>query len=224
MSGPAHNNNGAEHIIGAMLEAAAIVNRFRSGAGRTGVLITLVSVTFQLAPAGLRQLLRFQRDFAEQSEFWRILTGHWVHLGWTHLAMNVIALWLILAVFPRPRFGWEMAWVFCALGCTAGLMIFEPAVGWYVGLSGSLHGLAVVGLVASGFSRVNIAALILIAAKLIFEQWAGGSSVSAGLIGGPVAVDAHLWGAAAGVIWAGLIHSQRQPPRYNSSNQQGKSA
>jgi len=93
-----------------------------------------------------------------------------------------------------------------------GLWFLDPALSWYVGLSGLLHGLFAAGLL----SRLRAApaeSLVLgglLAAKLLVEQIAGplpGSETSAG---GAVVVNAHLYGTAGGIAAAlGLRASVR---------------
>jgi hypothetical protein len=84
----------------------------------------------------------------------------------------------------------------------------DSGLGWYVGMSGLLHALLVAGIVtrfpvAKGES---LALAALIAGKIAWEQLAGplpGSEISAG---GAVVVNAHLYGAIAGILAAGVLH------------------
>ena len=51
---------------------------------------------------------------------------------------------------------------------------------------------------------------IVVVAKLAHEQWAGGETATAQLIDGNVIVDAHLYGAIAGLAWGLLRHVLRR--------------
>jgi hypothetical protein len=79
---------------------------------------------------------------------------------------------------------------------------------WYVGFSGVLHGALAAGAVAWHRRESALLAWALtavLAGKLIWEQAVGALPLSGDL---PVVVDAHLYGAAGGllaalVIWIG---------------------
>jgi rhomboid family GlyGly-CTERM serine protease len=151
-------------------------------------------------------LWRYLRAAVAAGEIWRLLTAHFVHLGWTHLAMNALG-WVLLAGLFGPRLP-PLGWV----GVTAASMVaiglglwLSPGIEWYVGLSGVLHGWLAAGAVASvvaGERRSGLAWAALLAGKLAFEQLAGPLPGSAEAAGGPVLVDVHLWGAAGGGLAA----------------------
>ena len=126
-----------------------------------------------------------------------------MHLGWAHLAMNLAGLaiiWLILAR-QLPLWQWWMTVLVCAVGVNLGLLAFSPTVGWYVGLSGILHGLIAAGALAGLKRQPSLFLLLLgLIAKLAWEQSTGQDPGTAQLIGGAVIVDAHLYGALAGVV------------------------
>ena len=75
---------------------------------------------------------------------------------------------------------------------------------------GALHGLLVCGLVAAWREAPveNVVVLVLIAAKLAFEQVAGPLPGSESAAGGSVVVNAHLYGALAGAV-LGIGHRIR---------------
>ena len=82
-----------------------------------------------------------------------------------------------------------------------------PSLDWYVGLSGVLHGLLVAGLIGSIRQR-RAESLVLgavIAAKLGWEMLVGPMPGSAEAAGGAVIVEAHLYGAAGGLIGGALL-------------------
>lgn len=167
---------------------------------------TLAVLCLALALAGpvMTGLLRFSRSAIFQGEWWRLLTGHLVHLSWNHVLMNVAGLILIWILFGRyfsTRF-WIIVATINALGISAALLIFNPEVSWYVGLSGVLHGLFVIGLlenIRKGY-RLEILLLIGFIAKLAWEQSAGPTPGSEAMAGGHVLVDAHLYGAIVGAL------------------------
>ncbi len=160
-----------------------------------------------------RQLLRYERGAILQGEAWRLLTAHLVHLGPSHLLLNLAGLGLVqLLVGPYlPPRAWWAALLLAGLAVSGGLLLLDPGLRWYVGLSGALHGLLAAGalaaLLAGGAPWEGGLLLALLAAKLAWEQLAGPLPGSEAAAGGPVVVDAHLYGALGGLpagLWAGL--------------------
>jgi rhomboid family GlyGly-CTERM serine protease len=151
-----------------------------------------------------RAWLRLERDGLGEGQLWRLLSGHLVHLGWRHLALNLAGLVLMWALFAR-EYGWGRWLVILATSAAAvdaGLYWRVPDLRWYVGLSGVLHGVLAAGALA--YCRRGEAAgwvvLVFLAAKLIWEQWAGALPASEAAAGGAVIVDAHLFGALGAVV------------------------
>lgn len=171
-------------------------------------LCALVSVLVGLS-AKAQALFRYERTAIEAGEMWRLVTGHFAHLGWAHLGLNLAALalvWLLVG-HAFSRAAWLVVMLMTMLGVSAGLWFLEPGLDWYVGLSGVLHGLWVAGALALlGKQREAIPMLILAAAKLVWEQWAGPLPGSSRAVGGFVIVDAHLYGALSGAAaWAAVL-------------------
>jgi rhomboid family GlyGly-CTERM serine protease len=166
----------------------------------------LIAAVFALQFAGgeAQQLLRYERDSVLNGQVWRLLTAHLVHLGWSHLLLNTAGLIFLLSGFgPSPRHLSVKLFVI-ALAVSSALLIFEPALDWYVGLSGLLHGLAVL-LAFQLWTADRFIAMALcggVAAKVFWEQVAGSDADLALQIGGEVIVDAHLYGLLAGVACA----------------------
>jgi len=153
--------------------------------------------------------LRYDREAILAGEWWRLVTAHLCHLGWSHLAMNLAGLALIWALFHRffTTGGWLAVTLVSALAVGLGLLAFNPEIQWYVGLSGVLHGLFLAGLLASLFAgyRLEWLLFLLVVAKLAWEQRYGALPGSADLAGGAVVVDAHFYGALAGSATALLL-------------------
>lgn len=168
--------------------------------------ITLLSVMLQWI--GGPEWLRLERD-PVWDEPWRLLGAHFVHLGWTHLGLNLaglLLLWLLFGDTLRPL-RWSAGVTILALGVSLGLLCCSPAVGWYVGFSGVLHGLFAAGAVANLRHQTLLALSVLGAlfVKVVFEQMGKGDPVTAGLIGGAVIVDAHLYGVLLGLGYGSVL-------------------
>jgi rhomboid family GlyGly-CTERM serine protease len=168
-----------------------------------GLLLAALLVAVAGEPAG--RVLRYERDAVLAGQAWRLLTAHLVHLGWVHLALNAAGGALIVALLGRTHrpAQWLALALVSSLGVSAGLLLGSPHVAWYVGLSGVLHGVVAAGAAALAAARVRAGPLILLvlAAKLAWEQVADGAGIDR-LLGGTVIVDAHLYGALAGLAGA----------------------
>ncbi len=171
------------------------------------------AASLALQAAGAGRALRYQRDAILDGEWWRLLSGQLVHLGWTHLWLNLAALALISLLFARTLRLSEWLWIHAAafLGTGLGLLAFSPGLQWYVGLSGALHGLFAGGALISLRRGERGAWLLLIALlfKLAWERLAGSVPGSSAWIGGEVITEAHLYGAVAGLVAAAWLARRR---------------
>lgn len=171
--------------------------------------IVALSLAAELGGDAARQSLRYGRAPIADGEAWRLVTGHLVHLGWSHFLMNAVALlliWALVGHFLRLR-EWLLVSGVAIAVIDLGFWFRDTSLDWYVGLSGLLHALLCAGIVA-GVRRapVDMAVLgALITAKLAYEQWFGALPGSAASAGGAVVVNAHLYGAAAGAAVAILL-------------------
>lgn len=184
------------------------LSRFRQSAElRTWIApaaLVLAAGGLELAGEWSRAWLSFDRAAIGAGEAWRLLTGHFVHLGVSHYLLNAAGLVLVWALVGQ--YLTTARWLFAALAVIAGIDLgfwfFATGLQWYVGLSGLLHGLLAAGILAGwrAGDRDMLALGILVAAKLAYEQFAGPLPGSEASAGGPVIVDAHLYGAVTGVV------------------------
>ncbi|HUQ50585.1 MAG TPA: rhombosortase [Gammaproteobacteria bacterium] len=179
-------------------------------------MLTIFVVCLALAAGGdaLREVGRYQRDAIEGGQYWRLVSGHLVHLGLGHLWPNLAALLVIGALFDDVfrSVDWLRASLASAAAIDVGLYVLDPDVIWYVGLSGVLHGLVAAGAFALLLRRQKIGAVLAagLGAKLAFEQLAGPLPFTAESVGGPVVVAAHLYGAAGGLLAEAVAHVVRR--------------
>jgi rhomboid family GlyGly-CTERM serine protease len=181
--------------------------------------VVLLAVCLVLAGGGdeLRDLGRYDRHAIEAGEYWRLVTGHFVHLGFGHLWPNVAALAIVGLLF-EDVFRNADWWRLCAASAAAidlGLYVLDPEVAWYVGLSGVLHGLVAAGALALIVRRQTLGALLAIGltGKIVFEQIAGPVPFTATSVGGPVVVAAHLYGSIGGVLMQAATEITRRRSR-----------
>lgn len=167
--------------------------------------LTLVMVLLSALPTAF-PLLSLERSQVISGEYWRLLSGNLVHFGWAHTLMNISAFLLcsfaLLANLPITKF--IALLLCCSLAVGGGIFYCNPEYGTYAGLSGALHGLMVAGLCLSKQHAVwlRVLALGLLTAKLIQEQSPTYSATDIqALVPVPIAVDAHLYGAIAGLVF-----------------------
>jgi rhomboid family GlyGly-CTERM serine protease len=162
-----------------------------------------------------RLLLRYERELIAQGEWWRLLTGHLVHLGWSHFALNIMGLALMWALFLpdySPR-AWALILACSVIAIDAAFFFIERDLRWYVGLSGVLHGVMAAGTFAYLTRREPGAWILLpfLIGKLLYEQFVGTMPYSLDSAGGPVVVDAHLYGVLGAVVAVLALRWRRQP-------------
>lgn len=168
--------------------------------------LMLFLVSFLLQALDLVEANRFDRDLVERGEIWLLLTGHIVHLNWSHWLLNMAGLAIVAFFFsPHASFKqWLSVVIVSACVIAAGIWWWLTDIQSYVGLSGVLHGLFLYGALreirfypTSGY--VLFAVLI---AKLGWEFFNGALPGSEDMAGGRVLTEAHLLGAVGGVmVW-----------------------
>ncbi len=172
------------------------------------LLIAMLAGLLWWAGPGFTEVLRFERAAISNGDYWRLVSGHFVHLSGTHAALNVagvVLVWMLVGQAFRWR-GWLLVSLAVVLSVDAGLWWWSPRLSWYVGLSGLLHGWLAAGICGMPRGRRMDALLLgaVLIAKLVFEQWYGALPGSEEAAGGPVVVDAHLYGALGGLL-AGVL-------------------
>jgi len=173
-----------------------------------GIIVGIAVVLAVYGDSG-REWLRFDRSAVANGEYWRLVSGHFVHLGVSHLAWDAAGLMLIWYLVGQSfsRKQWLVVSLVAVIGIDLGFWFLEPNLTWYVGLSGLVHGLLAAGVVGSLKSEgayMWILGVGLIA-KLAYEALVGPVPGSAESSGGTVIVAAHVYGAVAGAIAAGAI-------------------
>lgn len=161
-----------------------------------------------------RELLRYDRQAIDAGQWWRLLTGNLVHVGWYHLLLNEIGLFVLVLLCGErlggPAFGlgwWSLRLLCLGLGVGLGIHCFAPSTGWYVGLSGAQHGFFVLGLwrPARKGELIPIGCLVFLVGKLIWEEFTGAPLSDADAIGAPVLTWSHLCGAVAGAVYLATL-------------------
>ena len=168
------------------------------------VLLIIVVTFIGLLGSNVSLWLRYDRNAILSGEVWRLVTGHLAHLSLSHLFLNLaglIFIWVLFNKHLHPK-QWLLVMLAGGFGISLGLLILHPGLRWYVGLSGVLHTLFVLGCLLDIQQQRKDAwfLLILVMIKLLWEQLKGPLPGSENMSGGPVVVDAHLFGAIMGFI------------------------
>jgi rhomboid family GlyGly-CTERM serine protease len=163
-------------------------------------LISLVFLAGGLLSESTRQMLRWSREVPAIEWLWRSWCAHWVHLDLNHSLLNVagfllVTAWLSTAITLS---GWAVVVVVAIAAIDFGLW-WLTRFEWYVGASALIHALAAAGITVKVFDgeRFSRWVALLGLLKLASEQFV----FPVALVGGAIAaVDAHLFGAVAGVL------------------------
>jgi rhomboid family GlyGly-CTERM serine protease len=152
-------------------------------------------------------LLRYDRTAIAGGQWWRLLTAQFAHLGLHHALLNTLGLVLVWALFAREwkPLQWGVIAVVVTLAIDGGLWFLNPDISWYVGASGTLHGLMAAGVVAyirrrDPFGWIMAGVLVL---KLAYEHLHGPLPFAGR--GVPVVAVAHLYGAVGGLVASGVF-------------------
>ena len=151
-------------------------------------------------------IFRFQQDWIQQAEFWRVITAHWIHFNWQHLLLNGIGLVLCVAI-ARPVWSvrrWIVYNGLLAIGISLLFTWLNPELDWYVGYSGVLFGVFLLAAIEL-FKTERIIALLLgigICSKVALEQTSSLTVTTSDFIGVPVIIDAHLYGLLLALVIA----------------------
>lgn len=181
--------------------------------------LAVVMLCLTLFEKSLFPILNLQAAKVSNGEYWRLVTANFVHFGWLHTLMNAAALVLsVLALFPEyslKKFSFLLLW--CCVSVGIGMYLFNPEYLPYAGLSGAIHGLIVAGLLLTRAYPlwVRILALSLVVAKLVQENSANYEATDLqALLPVAVAVESHLYGAVAGLIFSSIAWLLQQLKRY----------
>lgn len=184
------------------------LNSLRATPAPTTIVVVAGISILLLALAGepLRANLQWSRSALAAGEWWRLASGHFVHLDIPHASLNVAAMLLLWGlfgrVFPLPK----LALIFLIGGTVidTGLWFFDD-VDWYVGLSGLLHAWAAAAVVRLIIDRQDPVAWVIAIfglGKIIWENTHGALPLTSDPIS--VVTEVHLFGVLAGML-CGLI-------------------
>lgn len=170
-------------------------------------LIALLFATELLGDWG-RALFSYDRVAIARGEWWRLLSGNFVHLGWYHWFLNELGLIVLVLLCPESLspLVWTRRVLLLSVGMSLCLYFFVPRLHSYVGMSGVIHGLFVLGLMPQVLKKdlIALGCLLYLLGKVGYELFAGAPVSDEQAIGGSVVTESHLYGSICAFIY-GLI-------------------
>ena len=174
------------------------------------LIVALLSVIIFMSEyflgSAFTQTLVYQRNLITEGEVWRLLSGHLLHTNGYHLLLNLAALLMLWALHGRfySIRNYATLFLWCSVTTSVGIYYLDPTLIQYVGLSGVLHGVFVFGALMDINAKDKTGYLLFLGVwlKIAHEQFYGASTDVSSLIEASVAVNAHLWGALGGLVFA----------------------
>lgn len=169
---------------------------------------------------GMPEMLVYGRSEIQDGEWWRLVTGHLVHLDLRHLAYNIGALLALGILYETASFGGSgrilALFGFGGAVVTAALYYGWPATTYYVGLSAVLNALYAATTISMWRETGNRLWLIVFSLNIAKIGWeaAAGPLFSGGLAW-PPHIGAHIAGVTAGcslVFW-NMLRATATPRR-----------
>jgi len=150
----------------------------------------------------------YNRELIINGEYWRLLSGNFNHTNIYHLLLNVTALAVIGGLHYRYYSSgtFILLILLLSLGVGVGILLLSPGTQLYVGLSGILHGIIIVGAIIDVSKRYYSGYVLIIGTviKVINEQLFNSPVEISQLIEAKVLTEAHLYGLVTGLIIAPL--------------------
>lgn len=179
-----------------------------------------------ISPDSWVQALSLTQQGVASGEWWRLVTSQVVHLSMNHALLNAAGFLIVSVAFRQDVTARrEMGVLLVSMvGVGLGIYLFNPEIGWYVGLSGAIYGVLVHHLMVGARRTPVIASgfLVFVLGKVIYEQFlAGPDRDIEQFIGGAVAEDAHLYGVIVGLVTGTLAlalpRRQVHPPEHSET-------
>ena len=96
--------------------------------------VAMVCLMLQAGGESAQELFQFQREGLAQGQLWRLFSGHFIHLGWSHALMNMAALGLLVYLLADGLEAWSLVGLILAasLGVDIGLWFLQPELQVYI--------------------------------------------------------------------------------------------
>jgi rhomboid family GlyGly-CTERM serine protease len=171
------------------------------------LVLSAISGMLLWLPSAWYDRLRYDRAAVAAGQWWRLFTANFIHLGVWHYVLNVLSLLLLVLLCPGrlPVWEWVARVVIVAVGTCLGLYWGGQGIASYVGMSGMIYGLFLIGLGSQALTGdlVAVACLVFLVGRVGWEFVVGIPAAEERLIGGRVVPESHLFGMAAALVYAG---------------------
>lgn len=176
------------------------------------ILVINLIVFFMLERSGSSTSIENLIDFGakynpaiiENGEWWRIISSMYLHIGFLHLFMNMLAVYYLGTLVERIYGSWRFLSIYFLAGIGGGLASFAFTTSVSAGASGALFGLfgAILffGLMNKKifFQTLGSGVLLLIGINIVF-----------GFAIPQIDMGAHLGGLIAGFLASAIFHLPR---------------
>lgn len=169
-------------------------------------LITILVLLLPFLDKSYFDLFTTSPHIMSANQYWRWLTCNFVHFGWVHAVMDAIGFALVsLMLFYFVSIKRYLSLLlFCCLAVGIFISVLSPDILYYAGLSGAIHGLLIAGcFYATNFPVWKRLLVFIITIGKIFQEQLPGFEINPvnNFMPVPIAVDAHLIGAIAGLAF-----------------------
>lgn len=151
-------------------------------------------------------LLEYRADAISAGEYWRLLSGHFIHLNGFHLVLNLTGLMIFFLISYKNGFcQFLLKVLYLAFGIGLLLWWFTPEIESYVGFSGVLYALLFFSLWQARNETGNVLILVGILLWVMWQWLVGPAQYEEALIGGKIVAIAHVYGILLAAVWMGVI-------------------
>lgn len=172
----------------------------------------------------LNPMLQYEREQILAGEWWRLITGHLVHVDAPHLAINAFVILVWLYLFDQREDLGTVIWTIFgyALLTSLGMLLLSTDLEWMLGASAityALIGGSAFRAALEGPRRLGLMLLAALSLKMLAEQYWGLESWFSHLVDYPIASETHVYGIAAGILveaWRRIAHALHAHPEKGS--------
>jgi rhomboid family GlyGly-CTERM serine protease len=174
------------------------------------LMLTGVALALYLWAGAAPEAWVYDRIAIAQGEWWRLISGHWVHSDLEHAVWDIGALLVLGLLFERHlKQTLFSVLVLGALGVDLWLWYLDPSLHYYCGLSGILNGLLAMGLVQWWWRErhplvwmTGLGAVL----KVVWETTADGALLTS--TAWPSLPEVHGVGFICGLLLARVLHCE----------------
>jgi len=179
---------------------------YKSSKNKYLISVTCLFTLAMLIPNNYREILYFNIESASQGQYWRYITGHFIHYSWLHCICNLLGLYCLYYIFSHKKseLNWYLPTIFIIFFISFGLASTSDNLKWYIGYSDILIGLLSYSSVKTFDQNalLSFAFLLFMTTYIASQTIFGGELVqSTYLTGINAASYAHLFGLIGGLIY-----------------------